>query len=242
MAQLTYETWHDEGLDFEVDSTFKGAVSALQWAYDEFASELVYACSFGIEGIVMIDLISSIKPDAQVVFLDTGLHFPETYALIEEVKKKYPALRISFRYPKLTVTEQAGQYGDKLWERQPNRCCHMRKVLPLQSVLNDAKAWLSGLRRDQSPTRAQTQFVNKDDTFHSIKICPLIHWTWQDIWHYVKERDLPYNSLHDLGYPSIGCQPCTEPGDMETGSRTGRWANQNKTECGLHVQITGGGA
>lgn len=242
MVQLTYDRWPGEGPDFEVDAMFKGAVSALQWAFDEYDDELVYACSFGVEGIVMIDLIASIKPTAQVIFLDTGLHFPETYALIEEVKKRYPALRISFRYPKLTVEEQAEQYGDKLWERQPDRCCYMRKVLPLKHVLDDALAWLSGLRREQSPTRAHMSFVNKDDTFTSIKICPLIHWTWQDIWNYVEEHQLPYNTLHDKGFPSIGCQPCTEPGDMVTGSRAGRWVNQNKTECGLHVNYTRGGA
>ena len=110
----------------------------------------------------------------------------------------------------------------------------MRKVIPLREALSNATAWLSGLRREQSPSRSQTNFVNKDETFQSVKICPLIHWTWTDIWDYVKKHQLPYNPLHDQGYPSIGCAPCTLPGDTATGSRSGRWANQTKTECGLH--------
>jgi phosphoadenosine phosphosulfate reductase len=234
MAKLTYDSWIDSEQDFVVDNASKGALDVLRWAYNEYENELVYACSFGVEGIVMIDLISQIKPDAHVVFLDTGLHFKETYTLIDEVKKRYPDLVIEMKKPKLNVEEQAEKYGDKLWERQPDRCCYMRKVIPLRETLSSATAWLSGLRREQSPSRSNTEFINKDETFESVKICPLIHWSWSDIWDYVKERQLPYNPLHDQGYPSIGCAPCTLPGDTATGSRDGRWANQGKTECGLH--------
>ena len=234
MTKLTYASWSDYEDNFEVDNASKGALQALQWAYDEYDDELVYACSFGVEGIVMIDLLSQIKPTAKVVFLDTGLHFPETYALIDEVKQRYPQLSIELKKPALTVEEQAEKVGDELWARQPDRCCYMRKVLPLRETLSSATAWLSGLRREQSPSRSQTNFVNKDDTFQSIKICPLIYWSWTDIWEYVKKHQLPYNPLHDQGYPSIGCAPCTLPGDTASGSRSGRWADQTKTECGLH--------
>ncbi|WP_342511877.1 phosphoadenylyl-sulfate reductase [Sporosarcina sp. FSL K6-1522] len=234
MAKLTYASWLDYEDDFEVDDVSKGALQALQWAYDEYDDELVYACSFGVEGIVMIDLLSQIKPTAKVVFLDTGLHFPETYVLIDEVKQRYPQLSIELKKPALTVEEQAEKVGDELWARQPDRCCYMRKVLPLQETLSKATAWLSGLRREQSPSRSRTNFINKDDTFQSIKICPLIYWSWTDIWDYVKKHQLPYNPLHDQGYPSIGCAPCTLPGDTTSGSRSGRWADQTKTECGLH--------
>lgn len=234
MVKLTYETWIESKEDFLIDDESKGALSVLRWAYNEYDEELVYACSFGVEGMVMIDLISQINPAAKLVFLDTGLHFQETYTLIDEVKQRYPQLRIELKKPELTVEEQADNYGDKLWERQPDRCCHMRKVVPLREALSGATAWLSGLRREQSPSRSETNFVNKDETFESIKICPLIHWKWTDIWSYVEKYHLPYNSLHDQGFPSIGCAPCTLPGDMESGSRSGRWANQTKTECGLH--------
>lgn len=240
MGRLTYETWEEPEVVFDHTDDSKGALAVLRWAYEHYGEQIVYACSFGVEGIVMIDLISLVSPTAKVVFLDTGLHFKETYELIDKVKRRYPTLDIVMHKPKLTVAEQEAQYGEKLWERQPDRCCHIRKVLPLQEALQGAPAWLSGLRRDQSPTRAHTEFINKDETFQSVKICPLIHWTWQDIWDYVKAYQLPYNTLHDQGYPSIGCWPCTEPGDMTTGSRAGRWADQNKTECGLHQKTVGG--
>jgi phosphoadenosine phosphosulfate reductase len=234
MAKLTYATWGEPSTNFLIDDDSKGALNVLQWAYDEYNDELVYACSFGVEGIVMIDLISQINPSAKVVFLDTGLHFPETYALIDEVKQLYPKLTIELKEPSLTVDEQAEKFGDKLWERQPDRCCYMRKVIPLRETLSSATAWLSGLRREQSASRSLTNFINKDETFESVKICPLILWSWTDIWDYVKKHQLPYNPLHDQGYPSIGCVPCTRPGDTTTGSRSGRWADQTKTECGLH--------
>lgn len=236
MASLTYDTWKEPNLAFEIDETYKGALQVIEWAYKEYGEELVYACSFGIEGIVLIDLISKVKKDAKIVFLDTGLHFKETYQLIEDVKEKYPSLQVEIKQPNLSLEEQANKYGDKLWESQPNRCCYYRKVLPLEEVLSSATAWLSGLRREQSPTRANTNFINLDDNFKSIKVCPLIHWTWKEIWQYVKENELIYHPLHDQGYPSIGCAPCTLPGDMETGSRSGRWKNKQKTECGLHIQ------
>lgn len=234
MGKLTYESWVHFEKDFVIDDAFKGALNVLKWAYDEYQDELVYACSFGIEGIVMIDLISQIKPTAKVVFLDTGLHFKETYNLIEEIQKRYPQLDIELKKPALTVEKQAETIGDKLWETQPNRCCHIRKVVPLQETLNSATAWLSGVRREQSASRSETAFINKDEVFKSVKVCPLIYWTWEEIWAYVDQHQLPYNPLHDQGYPSIGCAPCTQQGDMETGSRSGRWADQTKTECGLH--------
>ncbi|MFD1349063.1 phosphoadenylyl-sulfate reductase [Oceanobacillus caeni] len=236
MAKLTYESWYTYDGDFfhNSEDESKGALNVLKWAYDTYDDELVYACSFGVEGIVMIDLISQIKPNAKVVFLDTGLHFQETMDLIQEVKQRYPQLEIEMKKPVLTVEEQAEKYGDKLWERQPDRCCYMRKVIPLRETLSGVTAWISGLRRKQSPTRKKTNFINKDETFQSVKICPLIHWSWTEIWDYVKKHQLAYNPLHDQGYPSIGCFPCTLPGDTKSGSREGRWANHLKTECGLH--------
>lgn len=234
IVKVTYSSWHKHEKVFSIHNETKGAFSVLQWAYETYGEELIYACSFGVEGIVMIDFISQIKPNAKVVFLDTGLHFQETYALIDKVKAMYPRLNIELKKSVLTVEEQEEIYGKNLWESEPDRCCSIRKVLPLKETLTKATAWLSGLRREQSSSRRSTNFVNKDDTFQSIKICPLIHWTWSDIWNYIKKHQLPYNALHDRGYPSIGCAPCTIPADMKSGSRSGRWANQKKTECGLH--------
>lgn len=212
----------------------KDALDVLKWAYGQFGEGLVYACSFGAEGMVLIDLISRVKPDARIVFLDTNLHFTETYDVIEQVRTKYPKLRIEVKQPELTLDEQEEKYGAGLWKTEPDACCRLRKIKPLEDALTDAVAWLSGLRREQSPTRANTQFVNRDNRFRSIKICPLIHWTWGDVWTYIRLYELPYNKLHDQNYPSIGCAPCTRQVEGGSDSRDGRWSGTGKTECGLH--------
>ena len=137
--------------------------------------------------------------------------------------------------PELTLEEQAEKYNPALWKNNPNQCCYIRKIKPLEEVLGGAIAWISGLRRDQSPTRAKTNFINKDERFKSIKVCPLIYWTEDEVWDYIKHHDLPYNELHDQHYPSIGCIPCTAPVFNSDDSRAGRWSSFEKTECGLHV-------
>lgn len=212
----------------------RDALDVIRWAYDTYGDGLVYACSFGAEAIVLIDLIAVVRPDAQLIFLDTHVHFPQTYALIEKVKEKYPQLRIEMVQPTLTLAQQAAQYGEKLWETNPNQCCELRKVLPMKKALAGAQAWMTGLRRQQSSTRAHTNYVNWDAKFEKIKICPLIHWTWDDIWAYISAHALPYHALHDEGYPSIGCMPCTAPATEAGDSRSGRWSGHGKTECGLH--------
>lgn len=207
----------------------------IKWAYATFGDELVYSCSFGAEGIVLIDLVSKIRSNAKIIFLDTHVHFQETYDLIDRIRANYPSLQIDIIQPELSLQEQAEQYGEKLWLTNPNLCCQLRKVEPLAKALTGAKAWMSGVRREQSSTRAKLQYVNRDDKFRSMKICPLIHWTWDDIWTYIQGFDLTYNVLHDRQYPSIGCEPCTRPVAENEDSRAGRWAGSNKTECGLHL-------
>ncbi|QAS51045.1 phosphoadenylyl-sulfate reductase [Halobacillus litoralis] len=231
---VTYDHFPgDPFANHQPDDETKGALDVIQWAYGQYGSDVVYACSFGAEGIVLIDLISKVKPDAEVVFLDTGLHFQETYELIEKVKNRYPELRIHMKKPELTVEEQAEEHGSALWKRQPDQCCYIRKIKPLEDALSGAAAWFSGLRREQSPSRSKTDFVNKDERFKLIKVCPLIHWTWEDVWQYIRLNRLDYNELHDQNYPSVGCIPCTSPSTDE--SRSGRWKGFNKTECGLHT-------
>jgi len=231
---LTYENWGQHNIEFEQDDVYKGALNTLTWAYEHYGEEIVYACSFGIEGIVLIDLISKVKQDAKIVFLDTDVHFKETYETIARVKEKYPQLQIEMKKPAITLDEQSEKYGPALWERDPNRCCNIRKLVPLNETLSGAKAWISGLRREQSETRAHVEFINLDKRFKSIKICPLIYWTWKDVWRYVSKHELPYNPLHDKGYPSIGCETCTKPTFTMDDLRSGRWSSSGKTECGLH--------
>lgn len=237
MAKVTYEEWKPIFDTFKIDDKTKGALAVLEWAYQNYSEEeIVYASSFGAEGVVLIDFISQIKPDAHIVFLDTDLHFLETYEVIDKIEQRYPSLKIERKKPHLSLDEQAAQFGSALWKRDPNLCCQIRKVTPLKEVLTTKYAWISGLRRDQSPTRKDTQFINKDEKFQNIKICPLIHWTWDEVWNYIRENNLPYNKLHDEHYPSIGCFPCTLPIDTNEDSRAGRWAGSMKTECGLHTR------
>lgn len=232
-ATLTYETWNDQNTA-AILSVQRDYLDILKWAYQEYKDEILYACSFGAEGIVLIDLIHKVNKKAKIIFLDTGLHFSETYELIEKVKKRYPTLQIELVKPKLTLAEQSEKVGEELWRHNPNLCCQMRKVEPLNEALQGVTAWISGLRREQSPLRSKTNYINKDEKFHKIKICPLIHWTWDDIMTYIDLHQLPYNPLHDKGYPSIGCHPCTQPAKEKGNQRSGRWAGQTKTECGLH--------
>jgi phosphoadenosine phosphosulfate reductase len=232
---VTYENWNSISDSFSIQDETKGAKAVLEWAYQNYSdNKIVYASSFGAEAIVLIDLIAQVKPDAHIVFLDTDLHFLETYDVIKRIEERFPSLKIEKKKPALTLDEQAAQYGTALWKRDPNQCCQIRKVIPLRETLTARDAWISGLRREQSPTRKDTEFVNKDEKFKNIKICPLIHWTWDEVWSYIREKDLPYNELHDHNYPSIGCFPCTQAVASDGDSRAGRWSGSSKTECGLH--------
>ncbi|MCE7791145.1 phosphoadenylyl-sulfate reductase [Salipaludibacillus sp. CUR1] len=233
----SYDTFTKNDYQFFNDRLkHKKAENVIDWAYGLFNDKLVYACSFGAEGIVLTDMIAGVKKDARIVFLDTHLHFKETYELIDKVKQRYPELQIDMIEPELSLEEQASVHGEQLWKSKPDLCCDIRKNKPLKRALKGSTAWLSGLRRDQSPSRAATEFVNKDDKFAMIKICPLIHWSWQDVWNYIHEKELPYNSLHDRQFPSIGCEPCTFAVKEGEDHRAGRWAGLEKTECGLHLK------
>lgn len=230
---LTYENW-DEETAASLNEQQQDFFDVLKWAFREYQDEIVYACSFGAEGIVLIDLIHKVHPKADIIFLDTGLHFPETYELIEKVKNRYPSLQFTMVEPKISLEEQSKWYGEELWSHTPNLCCHLRKIVPLKEALSGKKAWITGLRREQSSTRAHILYINKDEKFEKIKVCPLIHWSWEEIMTYIELNQLPYNPLHDKGYPSIGCAPCTKPVLDTEDFRSGRWAGHSKTECGLH--------
>lgn len=236
MSSLNFSSATTERLTAINKELAKGdTLEVIKWAYDTFSDELIYSCSFGAEAMVLLDMISDVKKDARVTFLDTHLHFPETYALIEKIRARYPDLRLTIKEPALSLAQQAEAHGEELWQSQPDLCCQIRKVAPMESVLKGAVAWMSGLRREQSATRADVQFVNRDDKFQSLKICPLIHWKAEEVWQYIRVFELPYNALHDQSYPSIGCAPCTRPVQEGEDERAGRWSQLGKTECGLHL-------
>jgi len=205
------------------------AEQVVSWALDRFHPSIALACSFQQEESVLLDVLFADRPDARVFALDTHVLFPETYTLWEQTEQRYATTIERFEGPSLS--EQAAEHGDALWARDPGACCAIRKVAPLDRALSGLDAWITGVRREQSPTRAATRKVEWDARHGLWKINPLADWTGRDVWNRIHERDLPYNPLHDQGYSSIGCTHCTLPG----AGREGRWAGDDKTECGLHV-------
>jgi phosphoadenosine phosphosulfate reductase len=211
----------------------RGPEEILSWAARHFAPRLTFATGFGAEGCVLIDMIGRLGLPIDVFTLDTGLLFPETYELWRRLEKKYGITIRSVR-PAQSVAEQARTEGDRLWEREPDRCCALRKVEPLRQALNGFDAWITAIRRDQTADRARAGVVERDERFGLVKVNPLVTWTSADVSAYVAENGVPVNPLHQEGYPSVGCLPCTSrvlPGE---DPRAGRWRGNSKTECGLH--------
>jgi len=205
---------------------------AIKW----FAPKIVVACSFGAEDVVLVDMVHRIDPSIPLFYLDTDFLFPETYATRDRIIQQYalkPAQVIQVQ-SLLTPDQQAAQHGPALWSTEPDRCCQLRKVEPLTRVLKGYDAWITGIRRDQSPTRANAGLIEWDSKFQLVKVNPLARWTWADVWTYIKVYEVPYNPLHDQNYPSIGCTHCTAPVAPGEDPRAGRWKTFTKTECGLH--------
>jgi phosphoadenylyl-sulfate reductase (thioredoxin) len=211
----------------------------LREAADRFGGRIALATSFGIEDCVLIDMVGRAGLKIDPFTLDTGLLFPETYELWARLEAKY-GIKIRGAKATATLEEQAAEHGPELWTRAPDRCCDLRKVQPLRSELSKFDAWVTGIRRDQTPDRANAQIVENDKRFGLIKFNPLVAWTSKDVWKYVMSNGVPYNPLHDQGYPSIGCLPCTSPVAAGEDPRSGRWRGSVKTECGLHVETKPG--
>lgn len=195
---------------------------------DRFGTGLVLASSFQKEETVLLDMLMAADPTAAVFALDTHVLFDETYTYWQAVEQRYGIVVQAFDGPSLG--KQAAQFGPSLWEAAPDRCCAVRKMEPLGRALADRDCWITGVRRDQSPTRANAPKFGWDDTHGLWKANPLADWDDERCWEYIRERELPYNALHDRGYASIGCTYCTMPGS----GREGRWSGNDKTECGLH--------
>ena len=205
----------------------------LKWALDEFGSDVALATGFGAEGCILVDMVARIDPSARIFYLDTDLLFPETYELRDRLEARY-GIRFERRSAVRSLEQQNLRHGEKLWERDPDLCCRLRKVEPLKQMLSGLRAWITAIRRDQSPARARAKVVDQDAKFGLIKINPLAGWTKQQVWKYALENDVPYNPLYDQGYSSIGCMPCTTPVQINEHQRAGRWRGFQKTECGLH--------
>jgi phosphoadenylyl-sulfate reductase (thioredoxin) len=212
-------------------------LEVLNWAAGRFAPRIVFATGFGAEGCVLIDLIGRHRLAIDVFTLDTGLLFPETLDLWRRLEGRY-GLTIRAVRPALTVEEQAGAHGERLWARDADRCCELRKVRPLRAALAGSDAWVTAIRRDQTADRAAAAVVERDPRFGLVKVSPLAGWSAADVAAHLAEHDVPTNPLHALGYPSVGCWPCTSPVAAGEDPRAGRWRGQAKTECGLHLRRT----
>ncbi|MDH4086655.1 MAG: phosphoadenylyl-sulfate reductase [Nitrospira sp.] len=205
-------------------------------AIERYGQKMVLACSFGAEDVVLVDMVHRINPSVPLFYLDTDFLFPETYATRDRIIERYqlkPAQVIQVK-SLLTPQQQAESHGDALWASHPDQCCQLRKVEPLTRVLKGYDAWITGIRRDQAPSRANAGLIEWDEKFKLIKVNPLARWTWADVWSYIKVYEVPYNPLHDHNYPSIGCTYCTAPVALGDDPRAGRWKSFTKTECGLH--------
>ena len=213
------------------------AEQILAWTVQQFGARAALASSFGAEDVVLIDLASRIGSPFPIFTLDTSFLFPETYALINQMEKRY-AVEVERLGSALTADEQAEQFGEALWQRQPDQCCKIRKIEPLKQRLQSAAAWITGIRREQSPTRAQARKIEWDRTFGLVKINPLADWSNAQVWAYIRSNQIPYNPLHDQSYPSIGCTHCTRPVQSGEDARAGRWSGISKTECGLHLDTS----
>jgi phosphoadenosine phosphosulfate reductase len=183
--------------------------------------------------MVLLDMVMAVDPKTPVFYLDTGLLFAETHRLVERVGRRYGIDPIGVR-PTLSLDEQSTLYGDALWLRSPDTCCALRKVEALRTFLKSYDAWITGIRREQTPTRRDAPIVTFDEIFGVTKISPILDWTDSMVWTYVRAHNLDYNELHDDNYPSIGCVPCTRRINPDEAPRSGRWPGSPKTECGLH--------
>lgn len=232
MAQVSAEDIRAWGESFEA----RQPQEVLAAAIERYAPKIVVACSFGAEDVVLVDMVHRINPTVPLFYLDTDFLFPETYSTRDRIIARYnlkPAQVIRVQ-SLLTPDRQAQQYGEALWASDPDRCCQLRKVEPMMRVLKGFDAWITGIRRDQAPTRANAKMIEWDGKFNLVKINPLAKWTWADVWTYIKVYEVPYNELHDRNYPSIGCTHCTKPVMPGEDPRSGRWQGREKTECGLH--------
>jgi phosphoadenosine phosphosulfate reductase len=207
------------------------AEDVLRYALEQFPGKVALACSFQKEESVLLDLLFGIEPNARVFAIDTHHLFPETYELWREIEQRYDTKVELFEGP--SPEQLAATHGEELWERKPDLYLAISKVEPLFRALGGLDAWITGIRRDQSPTRASAPKLGWDAAHELWKANPLADWSDEQVWSAIRERGLPYNALHDRGYASIGDVHSTVPG----AGREGRWAGTEKTECGLHTGV-----
>ncbi len=219
----------------EVNSKLSGATphEILEWAVERFQNRLTMATAFGAEGCVLIHLLAEIDRKVRVFNLDTGYQFAETLALREQIWERY-GIEVELVRADTTKAEYENQHGGPVYVSHPDQCCYDRKIVPLRRALVGYDAWITAIRADQSSARGAASVVGVDRKFGLVKVNPLLNWTRRDVWAFIATHHVPYNALHDQGYASIGCWPCTRAVAAGDDERSGRWAGHAKTECGLH--------
>jgi len=218
--QLSAESWSPQ--------------QTLNWAFETFGNKVAISSAFGAEGMVLIDMASRVHKDFRLFTVDTEFLFPETQNLIDRIEQKY-GINVERVFPLLSEAEQERAYGAALWTHNPDQCCNLRKIEPLRRKLRELDAWITSIRRDQTSFRKRAGKVERDVKFQLVKVNPIADWTSKQVWRYLHEHGVPYNSLHDRNYPSIGCTHCTRAVRPGEDPRAGRWAGTKKTECGLHM-------
>ena len=219
-AQSNAESWNPQ--------------QVLAWAFETFGNGVAISSAFGAEGMALIDMASRVRKDFRVFTVDTEFLFPETYSLIDRIEHKYK-IKIERLFSLLSPEEQERAHGAELWSRDPDQCCNLRKVEPLRRKLSELGAWITSIRRDQTSFRNGARKVEWDAKFGLVKVNPIADWSSKQVWRYLLEHGVPYNSLHDQNYPSIGCTHCTRAVRPGEDPRAGRWPGTAKTECGLHI-------
>ena len=208
-------------------------IEIIRWATERFGMRLTMATAFGPEGCLIIHWLAAVAPATHIFNLDTGYQFPETLALRDRIARRY-GIEVALERPETSVADYERQHGGPLFRTAPDRCCGDRKLAVIHRALVGFDAWMSGIRRDQSPDRAAAAIVGWDHKFGIVKVSPLANWTKAMVWDAIVREQVPYNPLHDRGYVSIGCAPCTRSIDTGEDERAGRWSGTVKTECGLH--------
>lgn len=210
-----------------------GPREILEWAIKEFWPDIAMSTAFGASGMVLMHMISQINPQMKIIFLDTGFHFKETLEFKEKIKRLYQLNIVEYKAT-ISKDELFKVISPHPYADNPDQCCHINKVEPMQRAVGGLRAWISALRKDQSTSRANIEILEEYEG-GLIKINPLAHWTRKEIWNYLYHNNIPYHPLHDQGYPSIGCEPCTRAVDAAADERSGRWAGKGKLECGIHT-------
>jgi phosphoadenosine phosphosulfate reductase len=224
----------DKVLEVQLNAENWSPQRALDWAFETFGNRVAISSAFGAEGMALIDMASRVRKDFRVFTIDTEFLFPQTYGLIDKIEQRYE-ITIERVFSLLSPEEQERNHGAALWSRDPDQCCNLRKVEPLRRKLTELSAWITSIRRDQTAFRQSARKIEWDAKFGLVKVNPIADWTSKQVWRYLHEHGVPYNSLHDQHYPSIGCTHCTRAVQPGEDARAGRWPGTAKTECGLHV-------